>query len=241
MIDLVSIPEAAKALRISPGRARALVAHGQLPASKIGGRWLIERAAIEARLRKNTPGGRPLEPHNAWALVLLASHQAVGEIDPSVRSRLRRALAVEGLEKLDSRLVRRAEIRMFSAHPGEVAYVLDDPSLLRSGISAAGAHGFDLVSGAEADGYLRADQLNRFVRDHALSPAGPDGNVRLRLVPEKAWRYLDDLDIAPVAAVALDLAEDPDPRLAHAGQAALRDLDDDRAVRSSAAQNHAGK
>lgn len=204
---------------------RALAVHGRLPASKIGGRWLIERAAVEGRRRQGAPGGRPFAPHNAWALLLLASGEDVEGIDPSVRSRLRRALGLEGLEKLGPRLARRAESRFFNAHPGEISYLLEDPALVRSGISAAGAYGFDLVSGQEADGYLRASALKKLAAGHALSPAGPEGNVRLRLVPDTAWRFLTGASIAPVAAVALDLAEDPDSRSARAGQAALRDLD----------------
>jgi hypothetical protein len=60
---------------------------------------------------------------------------------------------------------------------------------VRSGISAAGALGFDLVSGGAVDGYLRASELKRFVKTHALAPSGLEGNVCLRLVPEKAWRF----------------------------------------------------
>lgn len=157
--------------------------------------------------------------------MLLASGEDVEGIDPSVRSRLRRALALGGLEKLGPRLVRRAESRFFNAHPGEVSYVLEDPALVRSGISAAGAYGFDLVSGSEADGYLRAGALKKFAAGHALAPVGPEGNVRLRLVPDRAWRFLAAAPIAPAAAVALDLAEDPDPRSSRAGRAALQDLD----------------
>jgi excisionase family DNA binding protein len=225
MIDPVAIPEAANILNLSSARTRALAAHGQLPAAKIGGRWLVERAAVEARRRRNPPGGRPFAPHNAWALLLLASGTDVAAIDPSVRSRLRRGLSLEGLEKLGLRLARRAEVRCFNAHPGEIPYLLEDPELVRSGVSAAGAHGLDLVSGQEADGYLRAGALRRFVATHALSPAGPEGNVRLRLVPNGAWRFLAGAPIAPRAAVALDLAEDADARSARAGRAVLRELD----------------
>jgi hypothetical protein len=216
---------------------RALAVHGQLPASKVGGRWLIERAAVEGRRRQGAPGGRPFAPHNAWALLLLASGEDVEGIDPSVRSRLRRALALEGLEKLGPRLARRAESRFFSAHPGEISYLLEDPALVRSGISAAGAYGFDLVSGQEADGYLREGALRKFAAGHALSPAGSEGNVRLRVVPEEAWRFLSGAPIAPVAAVALDLAEDPDSRSARAGRAALRDFDR-RRVNSQTRRRH---
>lgn len=225
MVDPVAVPEAARILGLSPTRVRALAVHGQLPATKLGGRWVVERAAVEARRRRNTPGGRPFAPHNAWALLLLASGGDVEALDPSVRSRLRRALSLEGLEQLGPRLARRAEARFFNAHPGEILHILEDPELVGSGVSAAGAHGLDLVSGQEVDGYVRAGGLREFVSAHALLPAGPEGNVRLRLVPSDAWRYLAGAPIAPVAAVALDLAEDPDPRSARAGRAALRDLD----------------
>jgi excisionase family DNA binding protein len=225
MVDPISIPEAAQVLGLSSARVRAMAVHGQLSASKVGDRWLVERAAVEQRRHQKASAGRPLAPHNAWALLLLASGEEVKAIDPSVRSRLRRALAVEGLEKLAPRLARRAEVRSFRAHPGEISYLLEDPDLVRSGVSAAGAHDFGLVSGQEIDGYLQKSKLKKFAARHALSPAGLEGNVRLRLVPDKAWRFLQSESIAPIAAVAVDLAEDPDPRSSQAGRAALHDLD----------------
>ena len=227
MSDRIAVPEAANILGLSANRVRALVARGQLPALKIGGHWLVERAAVEARKRQGVPDGRPFAPQNAWALLLLASEESVEEIDPSVRSRLRRALRLEGLEKLGPRLYRRAEMRFLDAHPGEIAYLLQDPELVRSGVSAAAEHGLELVSGQEADGYLRAGTLERFASSHALSSAGTAGNVRLRLVPDESWRFLAGRLIAPLAAVALDLSEDPEPRSARVGRAALRDLDRD--------------
>jgi excisionase family DNA binding protein len=236
MSEQIAVPEAASILGLSPGRVRALVARGQLSASKLGGRWLVERAAVEARKRQEVSDGRPFAPHNAWALLFLASEESVEGIDPSVRSRLRRALRLEGLEKLGPRLFRRAETRFFDAHPGEVAYVLEDSKLVGSGVSAAAEHGLDLVSGQEVDGYLRAGALERFASSHALSPAGPAGNIRLRLVPNESWRFLAGRPIAPLAAVALDLSEDPDPRSARAGRKALRDIDRDRRAKRPSRQ-----
>ncbi|MGE5281275.1 MAG: helix-turn-helix domain-containing protein [Chloroflexota bacterium] len=225
MTDPVSVSEAAGILGLSPARVRVLAAHGRLPAAKIGGHWLIDRAVVEARRRRKGAGGRPFSPRNAWALLALASGRDVEGIDPSVRSRLRRALALEGLDELGPRLARRAEARPFVAHLGEIPHLLEDPGLIRSGISAAGEHGLDLVAGQEADGYLCAGKLRKFVAAHALSPVGSAGNVTLRLVPDESWSFLVGEPIAPLAAVALDLTEDPDPRLARVGCEALRDLD----------------
>jgi hypothetical protein len=169
--------------------------------------------------------GRPFAPHNAWALLRLASGEDPGGIDPSVRSRLRRAITLEGLEKLGPRLSSRAESRHFDAHPGEIPHILTDPGFVGSGVSAAGAYELHLASGAEADGYLRASALEKFAAAHALRPAGPGANLHLRLVPDKAWRFLEGAAVAPIAAVALDLAADPDPRSSQTGRVALHDLE----------------
>jgi hypothetical protein len=103
---------------------------------------------------------------------------------------------------------------------------------VRTGISAAGELGFDLLSAREADGYLSVDKLKEFVGHHALaSPGSGVPNVRIKLVPEKAWRFLEGMSTAPLAAVALDLSEDPDSRSSRAGKAALRSLDSRLATR----------
>jgi hypothetical protein len=225
MSELMTALDAARILDLDPSRVRAMALRGQLGASKFGDRWALDRSAVEARRRKGGHAGRPFEPHNAWALLLLASNQDVPEIDASVRSRLRRALRVEGLERLAPRLARRAESQHFDVHPGELRYLLEDPAFVRTGISAAGEYGLDLLSGHEADGYVAARGLKRLIADHALSAADAhSGNVRVRLVPDKAWRHLADAKVAPTAAVAIDLAEDPDPRSASAGKRMLRRL-----------------
>jgi excisionase family DNA binding protein len=224
MVDPVSIPEAAHALQLSLSRVHAMVVADQLPAKKIGGRWLIERSDVERRRRLRAPRGRPFGARNAWALLLLASGEDPAGLNPSDRSRLRRALALEGLEEVGPRLGHRAKSRYFDTHPGEILYVTDDPRLLASGVSAAGAYGLDLVPGAEADGYVCVDDLESFVADHVLRPADLGANLRLRVVPEPAWSLLSNSEVAPLAAVALDLAEEADPRSAQAGRQALREL-----------------
>ena len=224
MVDPISIPEAADALGLSPSRMHALVAQGQVPAVKVGGRWLLERGEVERRRRRGALKGRPFAPHNAWALLRLASGDEPDGIDPSVRSRMRKALAVEGLEQLAPRLVRRGESRYYDAHRGEIPYIVRDPRFVASGASAAGAHGLDLVSGQEADGYVRAGALEKFIADHALRPGAPGANLRLRVVPDRGWNFPADARVAPLAAVALDLAEEADPRSVAAGRTVLAGL-----------------
>src|ERR1700742_3332477 len=151
---LISVPDAADALGLSPARVRLLAANGGLPAQKIGGRWLVERSGVEKRRSRGSAGGRPFAPRNAWALLVLASGDEEVGVAPAVRSRLRRALASGGLGSLALRLERRAEVRRYSGHPGEISHLLADKRLVASGISAAQEIGLDLMSGREADGYV---------------------------------------------------------------------------------------
>jgi excisionase family DNA binding protein len=225
MTDPISIAEAASLLGLSATRVRAMVSRGQLPAVKVGGRWLVERRVVEQRRRGAAPRGRRFTPRNAWALLLLASGEDAPKLDPSVRSRLRRALALEGLAALSPRLRDRSSASNYKAHPGEIPYVLEDDALAPTGISAAGAMGLGLLASREADGYIAQSQLPRFIAEHALSPGGIESNVRLRAVPDDAWRELDGRSVAPAAAVALDLADEPDSRSREAGKKLIRQID----------------
>jgi hypothetical protein len=206
---------------------RLLAANGGLPAQKIGGRWLVERGGVEKRRSRGSAGGRPFAPRNAWAVLSLASGEEAGQIDSVTRSRLRRLLSFDGLSSLALRLERRAEVRHYSGHPGEIRYILADKKLVASGVSAAREIGLDLLSGNEADGYVSDSDLDGFVRDHALLPvAAVDANVVLRLVPDDVWAgFLKGRPHASEAAIALDLAEDVDSRSRAAGEKLLGRID----------------
>jgi hypothetical protein len=230
MAQLISIADAAGVLEVSPARLRLLAANGDLPAEKIAGRWLVDRGDVERRRRRGGARGRRFAPQNAWALLRLASGEETAGVDPIARSRLRRGLALEGLVALAPRLERRAEVRRYDGHSGEIAHVLSDRRLVLSGISAARAVGLDVMAGMEADGYLSASELGDFVDHHVLDPVAPGvGNVTLRVVPEEVWaNFLEGLSRAPEAAVALDLADEADPRSRAAGEDLLARLDRER-------------
>lgn len=238
MKDPISIPEAARSLELSPARVRMLASRGQLPAAKIADRWVVERSAVEQRRKEKPSRGRNFTPRNAWAVLTLASGGDAPRLDPSVRSRLRKALILEGLRDLAPRLRDRAGLLRYRAHPGEIPYVLEDEALMRTGISAAGSLSLDLLPGREADGYLAQSQLQDFIARHALSPAEIDGNVQLRVVPDEVWSSfgLGGRAVAPTAAVALDLADEFDPRSKAAGKKLLQRVD--RGYRTKAKGQH---
>jgi excisionase family DNA binding protein len=224
--DLLSIGEAAERLDLSQARVRAMAASGQLPSRKVGSRWLLDATGVEVRRRSGGHRGRPFSPANAWACLLLASGEKVPGIESGVRSRLRRSLILEGIEGLEPRLRGRAEVHRFRSHPGEIAHLAKEPSLVRSGISAARALGFDLMGGREVDGYIPAGELEAIVEEHALEPLDGGANVILRAVPDDAaWRWIAGRSFAPEVAVALDLAEEADSRSAQAGRRGLERID----------------
>lgn len=135
---------------------------------------------------------------------------------------------LEGLVALAPRLQDRSRVSMYKAHSGEIPYVLEDKALMASGISAASSMGLGLLASREADGYIAQSQVQRFIDKHALSPGGIDGNVRLRVVPDDVWQHVASRSIAPPAAVALDLADEPDPRSEAAGKKLARQIDRQR-------------
>lgn len=102
--------------------------------------------------------------------------------------------------------------------------MLEDEALVPTGISAAGSMGIGLLANREADGYIAQSRLSRFIDEHALSPGGVDGNVRLRVVPDDVWQVLAGRIFAPPAAVALDLAEELDPRSEAAGEKLVQQI-----------------
>jgi len=152
-------------------------------------------------------------------------------LGPQALWRVRQSLKARGLNELKPRLMQRAKPRRFFAHPGELKRLGSRPDLAKSGISAAAAHGLDLVAGAEIDGYVRAGDLAAVERKHALEPVqSMEGNVLLRVVPDPAWHLSGRL--APLAAVAIDLSEEADARSIRAGKKAIDRIE--RALKQAA-------
>jgi hypothetical protein len=182
--------------------------------------WLIDRASIEQRRAHRAPAGRPLSASNAWRVLLLASGEGIGEdADPVVRWRVREALDRRGLDGLRGLLRRYAAPRCFWGLPGELRRLRKRDDAVLAGSSAAAGHHLDLLSGDRVDVYVSASRAPGLQREHALQPAaGVEANVVLRLVPDEAWPLLAGRRLAPLAAVAIALAEHPDPRAARVGR-----------------------
>jgi excisionase family DNA binding protein len=226
--DSVPVGEAAHRLGISEQRVRAMIASGRLPAEKLGGVWWIPQRAL-ARDRYAAPSpGRPFSAAHAWAVLLLASGENdLAWISRQSRWRIRSALRSAGVEGLVGRLVNRGASHAYQAHPGELNYLAEEPEVMRTGSSAADAHGLGLHGGGgELHAYVPAAALDPIRDEHALESADFSGtvNVVLRAVPDDVWEHVSR-PVAPLAAVLADLIVDPDPRARRVGGAGLRRLD----------------
>src|SRR3712207_2990243 len=125
--QLLTLPEAADRLGVNQRRVRAMIKSGQLEARKVGGRWLLDPAAVDARQDLVVADGRPLSTQNAWATLWLAAMPR-GEPGPRgiypmdrlarwrVRQRLSRAPLAEALARLAPRLRTRGRLHRLRAH-----------------------------------------------------------------------------------------------------------------------------
>jgi excisionase family DNA binding protein len=221
MGDPVSVREAAEALSVDERTVRLLAAAGEIEAVKRGNAWWLDRRAVERRGRQQPGRGRPLSAPMAWSVLLLAS----GNLDPGQLvgrdhhpARARRWLESHPLADHAPRLRARARRESFDAHPSELPRLAAHPFVTRTGISAAnvvGVHG----GGDDVELYAPAGRRPDVLAEHALEPA--DGPVLMRWVPDELWPVVAG-DVAPRAAVLVDLLEHDDPRARREAHRALR-------------------
>jgi excisionase family DNA binding protein len=226
MSDL-SVAEAAQCLHVSPRRVRALLEDGRLSGRRVAGRWLVPSSEVEHRQQAAPSPGRRLSQASAWRVlaVLAEADDALGDLAAPMRSRARARAAYlrsrqpsEIARQWHSVLSSRALVREFYAHPSVLTGLLDDPKLVRSGISAAHDHGADLMVVGGAEGYVRSRDLPRLRAQYALNPdAGDHANVWLHVVDDDEASWMFSRRVAPVAVVAADLVERETPRDRAAG------------------------
>jgi hypothetical protein len=210
---------------------RALLAAGQLAGDKLGGRWVVSQESVQARRRIPQARGRQLHSANAWSALLLASGERSQLGEQRDRARVLALLDDRGIQGLRPRLRDRAVVQRFYGHPGVLAHFTDAGPLCRSGASAAGAHELGLVTGEEVDAYIADHDADAVAKQFGLEPRDAGANVVLRLLPPGLERVASGR-VAPLAAVAVDLAEQPEPRAARIGHQVLERLDRERRWRN---------
>ena len=141
-MSLISVQETASLLGVSRRRVRQMLTQGSLDSQRIGRVWAVESDAVEHAMEHRPRPGRPWTPETAWALLAVASGRDYG-LSPVQRSRARQRLQA-GLQSYVSQMGVRAERRRFYAHPSVIEMLGREPTLVRSGTSAAAHYELDV-------------------------------------------------------------------------------------------------
>lgn len=209
--DWIPTAEAAKRLGLTAGRVRELIASDALRARRVGDRYLVSRHEVDARASSGVAVGRPYSPRRAWALILLASGIVPPGLDPVTVSKLRRTLREKDLWSLRLRVASRAQRRELRAHSSDLARLEAEPGVVRTGARSAAAVGLSLIApDAPVELYVDAATAERLVARYRLRPTDRP-NVVLHVLPSEVRSWLS-APLAPRPAIALDLADDRDPR-----------------------------
>jgi hypothetical protein len=113
------------------------------------------------------------------------------------------------LHEHSSQLRERAASEQFDAHPSEVLRLLARGDVLTTGDSAGELVGL-IGRPQSAEAYATAASRSVIVDEHGLM-AG-NGLVRMRWVPDQAWRHVAIAGSVPRIEVLVDLLESDDPR-----------------------------
>jgi excisionase family DNA binding protein len=211
---LMSVPQAAEQLDLDAGRVRRLVASGALAGQKVGGRWLVDDAAVAARLQSRHRSGRPLSQRSAWGLLWAAADRPMAWLAPREQSRAIERSRDWPVDDWSWACRHRAEVRRLRAHPSAIARLLDDRRVVRSGASVRG-YSVDLIVSDEAEIYVRAADAMAVISEYALVESDRP-NVNMRVPPSDLWLF-DGAD-APWPVAVVDLLDARDDRSARAAR-----------------------
>ncbi|MEZ5406484.1 MAG: excisionase family DNA-binding protein [Acidimicrobiales bacterium] len=212
---VVSVTEAADRLGVSSLRVRQLIASGRLAADRVGGRYVIAEADLDRF--GVLAAHRPWKPGSVWGLLWLIENRPVPWLTAKQLQRAR-GRAEQGLRAHLDVVGSRAASAGFRAHGSAIRRLGMDARLVRSGVSALGDVGVDLVGGVdEVEGYVRRKDLDRIASDYGLVAERARPNVWLHVVDDP-WPFENGEEVAPPLVVALDLLDHDDERLQRAGR-----------------------
>jgi len=223
-MDLLSVDEAARQMGLHPAHVRRLLREGEIPAQKVGARWLVRESALTERDRLRPSSGRPPSPNTAWAVLeLVGAGTRDGEAvhqpsDRRARYRLRRLLAgAPPVDRWAAWLRRRAEPERVWVHPGVQGRLASDSRLHPGAEVAAAAAGLGVGAGVGAERvfYLDESDLGAVLRDYRGRP-DPDGQLLFMVIPGQVAEDLRPRPGVVSPAVALvDLLGSADARQRH--------------------------
>lgn len=219
----VSVAEAAATLGVSGARVRALIKAGELDAVKIGAAWIVDPASVDRRQQSKSPTGRLFSPARALGLLMLAAGEPVPWLDRVTEWKLRQALDRIGFERLIPRMRKRATAYRFRAHPGDLKHLEQEPSVVRSGPSAASELRLQILAPGFLEAYVPTHELPGLSRRYHFISRSRLSNVILHVV-SGPWPFVSGARVVPMPFAVVDLLESDEPRAYRAGRVALERL-----------------
>ncbi|MDX3852140.1 excisionase family DNA-binding protein [Streptomyces sp. AK02-01A] len=233
----MSVVQAAESLGVDDSRVRQLLHDGKLRGFRVGGRWLVEAASVQDRKMAAPEPGRPLSARNAWGALSMLSGCSPDGLSHPERSRLLarlRNLAADGdlaTVRLQKLLAARAEVRRYSVHRGVLPVLLDDPDVVRAGVSAAPHVGADYIAPGRGEIYVHPERIGKLEAAFGLVRDAQRGNLVVRVPPASAWAFLvsgaREVNAgrnAPAPVVAADLLDAHEDRASVAAAGILEPL-----------------
>lgn len=218
---LLSSRDAAARLRVGPSRVRGLAQAGQLKGQKVGYRWVFAASEVDRWANRRKAAGRPLSSSAALGLLFELSSQPANWLGRVARWKALHAQAAGDLDLLVARSARRADRIERRAHPSDLPRILSEPGVVRSGVSAAGDLGIDLVVPGVIEVYIDHRGATTLDRRYSLVPS-EDPNVILHVVDRPA--ALQGREVMPVGVAIVDLMESGEPRAVAAARRAWSQL-----------------
>lgn len=220
----LSVSDAARRLNLSPQRIRALIASGDLPAERVGARYVLDSNAIGVFLQRERFGGRPLSSGNAWAVLAeLSDRDGVVPVSRRSRYRLQELIQAGG-----DQLVRalgaaepRAHEERWRVLPADLAELQRNSKIVLSGL-AANDPSINVRHQVERDGlegYVSREAV--LALDRRLQPENDSSRPNLILKVPHGGSWILDEESAPPAVVAADLLNHVDPRVRRSARDSL--------------------
>ena len=208
----IGVAQYAERLGVSRAAAYKRVRSGRVGAYRVGSQWVVPEQALSAA----KPSSRPMSAANAVYFLASLSGGEVEVPDPVARRRIAEKIGQvhDGevdFQRLWSWVRARSPRLALSANRADVADLLDDPRLLRSGIADPRA---GLAASGIAEGYVSPTSIDELVRDYLLVESDhPNVWLHVADVP------VDEAGRIPISFVIADLLDHGGPR--ELGQAEL--------------------
>lgn len=200
-----SVSEYAAQLGVSRAAAYKRVRSGQIGAYRAGSQWVVPKEAIAAPRASS----RPMSPENAVRLLSWFSGVEIEMPEPVARRRIAEKLGAlrsedADLQRLWSWVRSRAPRLELSVNAADLADLLQDPRLSRSGLSDARA---GIAASGVAEGYVSPADLDALVRDYLLVESErPNVWLHVADIPDDASGEV------PIGFVIADLLDHGGPR-----------------------------